>query len=112
MSALDLATFDIIEQGGGVGDMTSLRITLLDQTGIGPPPTYTLELLITPADVGTTFTITAATDPEFTAFKQAVTNGNDDFFGYLIDDLPAGSGTGTGWNESNLFAAGTHAFGP
>jgi hypothetical protein len=39
--ALDLATFDIIDQGGGVGDMTSLRITIHDQpAGPGAQPTY------------------------------------------------------------------------
>jgi len=92
--------------------MTSLRITLLDQMGIGPSPTYQLDLIITPADVGTTFTINAATDPDFAAFQQIVTNGTSDFFGYSMDDLPNGGGSGTGWDEANLFAAGTHSFGP
>jgi hypothetical protein len=113
--ALDLATFDIVDQGGGVGDMTSLRITIHDQpAGPGAQPTYQLGdyLLITPADVGTTFTITAATDGDFTIFKQTVTNGVDDPFGYFVQDLPGGAGVGTGWTEANLFAPGTHSFGP
>ncbi len=113
--ALDLATFQIIDQGGGLGDMTSLQITIQDQpVGPGGQPTYQLGdyLLITPADVGKTFTLTAATDVDFTIFRQTVTNGIDDPFGYFVQDLPAGSGVGTGWNEANLFAPGTHAFGP
>jgi len=114
-AALDLATFDIIDQGGGVGDMTGLRITLHDQpVGPGAQPTYQLGdyLLITPADVGTTFTINGATDTDFTTFKQVVTNGVDDPFNYFVQDIPSGSGVGTGWTENNLFAAGTRSFGP
>jgi hypothetical protein len=114
-AALDLATFDIVDQGGGVGDMTSLQITIHDQpAGPGAQPTYRLGdyLLITPADVGSTFIITAATDADFTIFKQTVTNGVNDPFGYFVQDLPGGGGVGTGWTEANLFAPGTHAFGP
>src|SRR4051812_24401788 len=80
-AALDLATFDIIDQGGGVGDMTGLRITIYNQPPArGAQPTYRLGdyLLITPADVGTTFIINGLTDTDFTAFQQAVTNGVDD----------------------------------
>jgi hypothetical protein len=113
--ALDLATFDIIDQGGGVGDMTSLQITIHNQpSNPGDQPTYRLGdyLVITPADVGTTFVITAATDADFTIFKQTITDGVNDPFGYLVQDLPSGSSVGTGWTEANLFAPGTRSFGP
>ncbi|MFL6543388.1 MAG: hypothetical protein ACJ8I9_09480 [Chthoniobacterales bacterium] len=114
-AALDLATFDIIDQGGGVGDMTGVRVTIHDQSpGPGVSPSYQLGdyLTITPADVGTTFTITAATDPDFIVFRDMITNGVDNNFGYSVDDLPTAGSMGIGWTEGNLFAPGTHSFGP
>src|SRR4051812_43382125 len=84
-SAIDLATFDIIDQGGGVGDMTSLQLSIVDQLeGPGMAPTYEIGdyLTLTPADVGRTFYITAATDPDFALFADMITNGISNGFGY------------------------------
>ena len=95
--------------------MTGVRVTIHDQLGgPGASPTYQLaeHLTITPADVGTTFTINAASDPDFATWVQTITNGSDNGFGYNIDNLPMAGGQGVAWTEANLFAAGTRAFGP
>lgn len=113
--ALDLATFDIRDQGSGVGDVTSLRVTVLDQLpGPGTSPHYQLfeTFSFTPADVGSTITLTSANDPDFALFKQMITDGANDSFGYMVDNLPAAGGLGVTSNEASLFAAGTHALGP
>lgn len=114
-AALELAVFDIISEGSSMSDMTGVQVTIFDQSG-GPMggPAYRLGdyLTITPADVGSTFTITAATDADFTAFLAMITNGNDDGFGYSVAGVPMFSSVGHSWTEGNLFAAGTRAFGP
>ena len=114
-AALDLAVFDIISEGGSMSDMTGVQVTIFDQSG-GPMgwPAYRLGdyLTITPADVGSTFTITAGTDVDFTAFLAMITNGNDDGFGYSVAGVPTFSSVGFSWTEGNLFDAGTRAFGP
>ena len=114
-AALDLAVFDIISEGGSMSEMTGVRVTIFDQSGgPGGSPAYKLGdyLTITPADVGSTFTITAATDADFATFLQMVTNGGDDSFGYSVAEVPAFSSVGFSWTEANLFAPGTRAFGP
>ena len=92
-----------------MSDMTGVQVTIFDQSG-GPMggPAYRLGdyLTITPADVGSTFTITAATDADFTAFLAMITNGNDDGFGYSVAGVPMFSSVGHSWTEGNLFAAG------
>lgn len=113
--ALDLATFDIRDGGSGVGNVTGLRVTILDQVSpIGPAPQYRLfeNYTFTPADVGSTFIVTAENDPDFAAFAQMITNGVNDGFGYTVDNLPDAGGLGVGGPEANFFGPGTHPFGP
>jgi hypothetical protein len=113
--ALDLATFDIRDQMSGVGDMTGVRVTILDQMfGPGTSPHYQLfeTYNFTPADVGSTFILTSANDPDFATFEQMITNGVNDSFGDWVDNLPSAGGLGTTSPETNLFAPGTHSFGP
>lgn len=113
--ALDLAVFDVISEGGSLGDMTGVRVTIFDQSGgPGGMPSYQLcdDLIITPADVGSTLTITAATDPDFATFVQMITNGIDNGFGYSVAGVPAFASSGHSRTEANLFAAGTRALGP
>ena len=113
--ALDLATFDIRDQMSGVGDMTGVRVTILDQMfGPGTSPHYQLfeTYNFTPADVGSTFILTSANDPDFATFEQMITNGVNDSFGYWVDNLPSAGGLGTTSPETNLFGPGTHSFGP
>lgn len=112
--ALDLATFDVRAGGSGTGNVTGVRVTITDQISpIGPPQQFHLfeNYTFTPADAGSTFIISAS-DPDFAAFEQIITNGVNDGFGYFVDNLPDVGGQGVGGPESNFFGPGTHDFGP
>ncbi|HEX8311966.1 MAG TPA: hypothetical protein VF614_11650 [Chthoniobacteraceae bacterium] len=114
VAALDLAQFDVIAQSSGIGSATGVRITITDQLiGPGSMPRYRLfeDLLLTPEDVGKSFTANALTDTDFEVFRVLVTDGIDDGFGYVVEETPRGGGSGHSWTEANLFKAGSKIFG-
>jgi hypothetical protein len=56
--------------------------------------------IIRPSDVGKTFTVTQATDPEFNNFVSLLTNGRNDFVGFEYQEVNGFLGGGTARNES------------
>ena len=63
------------------------------------------DLLVSEADVGSTFTFTA-TDPRFADFVAMTTNGVDDRLSVSAMLDPAGGGSGSSGNESNYYQGG------
>lgn len=113
-NALDLATFEIFAQGSGIGNATYAQIIIVDHLdGPGGEPSYRLfeSLEFTPNNVGESF-IVDSSDPQFELFKQTITNGTNDRFGWGVNFKPGGGGVGFEGDESFLFSAGTHYPGP
>lgn len=113
-SALDLATFEVFAQGSGIGNVTHAQIIIVDHlVGTEGAPSYQLfeSLEFTPDDVGESFVVDSS-DPQFELFKQTITNGTNDRFGWGVNFMPGGGGVGFEGDESFLFSAGTHYPGP
>jgi hypothetical protein len=107
-----LFSFDVQDIGGGVGNVSQVQVSI-EGTNI-QQQLYTVlaNHPFSPSDAGSTFHVTALNDPSFALFASTITDGQNELFGYLVNDLPGGGSSGIFGNESGFFAAGTHSFGP
>lgn len=107
-------TLDINSGAGGFGAPFNNKDEFEVTVGIGPTdgpsPSFTNQLffifkgtIITPFDVGRTFTATQTTDPEFNNFAALLTNGISNFVGINYQEFNGLVGGGTGGNENFFF---------
>ena len=107
-----LLSFDVIDIGGGIGNASQVQVSIEGTNALGQLYTVLANHPFSPSDEGSTFHVTAMNDPSFALFASSITDGQNELFGYGVDDIPGGGGIGLFNDESALFAAGTQSFGP
>ena len=97
-----LSQWHDVEQGQvkGAGSSATVRWLWSDPNGNDAVAVLFNDLVLRPADVGKTFTATAANDTGFAAVAQYLRNSRDDMATFSLTINPAGSGAGSGKSES------------